>query len=230
MNGNANDASGNGLHGTPANLTYGSGVIGQAGVFNGTSSRIVLPAGVNAALDGKAAMTFCGRFKLGSTAALLRMLFGLAYPPGSNKIGVGISAARKLQVSARSKATDSLQTVLSVDSFTDTTDWHHLAAVVNVGANTNLIYLDGSPVATTGTPSYGQATFAAGTYFETLGSSGAAYWWLGTIDDARMYDVELPAWQIAALAADRSGALCPWQCNNLIQPVFQQTIQPFIGV
>ena len=43
LNGNANDVSGN-YNGTASNVTYGTGVFGQAGVFNGSSSRIDLPS------------------------------------------------------------------------------------------------------------------------------------------------------------------------------------------
>ena len=42
LNGNANDVSGN-YNGTASNVTYGTGVFGQAGVFNGSSSAIVIP-------------------------------------------------------------------------------------------------------------------------------------------------------------------------------------------
>jgi hypothetical protein len=41
LNGNANDISGNGYNGTPFNLTYTAGKVGQAGNFNGTSSYII---------------------------------------------------------------------------------------------------------------------------------------------------------------------------------------------
>jgi hypothetical protein len=42
LNGNANDVSGN-YNGTASNVTYGTGVFSQAGVFNGSSSVITLP-------------------------------------------------------------------------------------------------------------------------------------------------------------------------------------------
>jgi hypothetical protein len=43
LNGDATDVSGN-YDGTATNVTYGTGVFGQAGVFNGTSSYIDLPS------------------------------------------------------------------------------------------------------------------------------------------------------------------------------------------
>lgn len=45
LNGDATDVSGN-YNGTALNVTYGTGVFGQAGVFNGSSSSIVLPTAV----------------------------------------------------------------------------------------------------------------------------------------------------------------------------------------
>jgi hypothetical protein len=41
LDGNANDLSGN-YSGTPTDVSYGTGVFGQAGVFNGSSSKVVL--------------------------------------------------------------------------------------------------------------------------------------------------------------------------------------------
>jgi hypothetical protein len=38
LNGNTNDVSGNGYDGTPTNITYVAGKIGQAASFNGTNS------------------------------------------------------------------------------------------------------------------------------------------------------------------------------------------------
>ena len=45
LNGNATDVSGN-YNGTASNVTYGTGVFGQAGVFNGSSGKIELPTNV----------------------------------------------------------------------------------------------------------------------------------------------------------------------------------------
>jgi hypothetical protein len=46
LNGNATDVSGN-YDGTATNVTYGTGVFGQAGVFNGSSSGVNLPSSLN---------------------------------------------------------------------------------------------------------------------------------------------------------------------------------------
>jgi hypothetical protein len=43
LDGNSNDASGNSNNGTDSNMSYGLGRFGDAGVFNGSSSRIALP-------------------------------------------------------------------------------------------------------------------------------------------------------------------------------------------
>ena len=43
LNGDAGDDSGNGYNGTPSNVTYAAGKFDDAAVFNGSSSKIVLP-------------------------------------------------------------------------------------------------------------------------------------------------------------------------------------------
>lgn len=49
--GDANDFSGNGNHGTPTNMAYVAGKIGQAGSFTYGSSKIVLPSALIPAND-----------------------------------------------------------------------------------------------------------------------------------------------------------------------------------
>ena len=44
LDSNANDSSGNGYNGTATNVTYGNGRFNEAGNFNGSSSRILLPS------------------------------------------------------------------------------------------------------------------------------------------------------------------------------------------
>ena len=43
LDGNSNDISGNSNNGTDSNMSYGLGRFGDAGVFNGSTSRIALP-------------------------------------------------------------------------------------------------------------------------------------------------------------------------------------------
>lgn len=43
LDGNSNDVSGNANNGTDSNMSYGLGRFGDAGVFNGSTSRIALP-------------------------------------------------------------------------------------------------------------------------------------------------------------------------------------------
>lgn len=44
---NSNDVTGNGNNGTDTNITYGTGVIGQAAISNGTTSRIAVGTGLS---------------------------------------------------------------------------------------------------------------------------------------------------------------------------------------
>jgi hypothetical protein len=51
LNGNVLDSSGNGNNGTPNNITYEDGIVGQAARFNGADSYISLPSGAYSAID-----------------------------------------------------------------------------------------------------------------------------------------------------------------------------------
>jgi hypothetical protein len=64
LNGDATDVSGN-YNGTASNVTYGTGVFGQAGVFNGTSSKVSTSA---YGLSGNASYSASLWFNLGDTS------------------------------------------------------------------------------------------------------------------------------------------------------------------
>lgn len=68
MNGNSNDASGNGYNGSDNNMTYPtvSGIFGKAANFNGTSSRIVIS---NSAKGGNSVTISCLVMKTGANAS-----------------------------------------------------------------------------------------------------------------------------------------------------------------
>src|SRR5690606_35078959 len=42
-NGNSNDSSGNGHNGTDTSMTYGAGQVGDCAIFNGSTSKIIVP-------------------------------------------------------------------------------------------------------------------------------------------------------------------------------------------
>ena len=76
-----------------------------------------------------------------------------------------------------------------------TPGWHHLAAVQNGPANTRTFYIDGAPFAS------GRAQPANGTGEMVFGAGdGVNESYSGSLDDVRIYDIPLPAAQVATLA------------------------------
>jgi len=81
--------------------------------------------------------------------------------------------------------------------------WHHVAVTIDTQATTTTIYVDGEPVASGGTAQLprdmgvttqnwiGRSQYSADAYF------------LGSIDDFRIYDRALSAAEVRYLAGDR---------------------------
>ncbi len=91
--------------------------------------------------------------------------------------------------------TDSLQ-------FIGGDGWHHVAFTFDDVTDTQVIYIDGVALGTTG---YTGSINWAHQPNTTIGShaNGSSYWLSGMLDDARIYDRALSAGEIQALASDQ---------------------------
>lgn len=80
LNANSNDFSGNALHGTDANITYdpATGILGPGALFNGSSSKIVIPAGMWTPISD-ANFSVAVVIKTPASAPGLQPLFGRSY-------------------------------------------------------------------------------------------------------------------------------------------------------
>lgn len=202
LNGDATDASGNDVVCTPNGGTYVSGVIGQA--FDGGGAyRIALPNDYPAAMGGAAGCTFACWLKRAATGP--GYLINLTVSGNYGKFIVNFNPAGddKIIVGGRSKIGDAYQSVTTTSAFADTTQWHHLAAVVSPSTNQILVYWDGVPQATTGTVSFGQTTFSAdvgnaGTQFLLANYQGNTIF-NGPVDDVRMWRRALTVDEIKAI-------------------------------
>ena len=215
LNGDANDVSGSGFHGTPTDITYGVGRIGQAASFNGSTSRIVLPI---TAPSGS--MTFMAWINSTTSAGQSRYL-------------CDVETGRAIFAWFRS--VDSSISYYDINAFRyfgpTPADgiWYHVAWVCDAVAGTVTCYLNGVMF---GTPQTYRAVAIGGViclghhYLETAHT----YTILGLIDDARFYNEVVPAWKVAAIYNGGKGSeeCQPWQ--RLIRPVIQRTIRPLIGV
>jgi hypothetical protein len=177
FNGNSNDSSGNGYNGTDTAITYSlaNGRFGQGAGFNGSSSRILVPAGARVGALSAFAIhvwfktTFSGSQKFYSEA---RSTSGVPFC----EIGQAVTT-NYLNFFIRDDASNTA----SISSAVAVNDgkWH-LATCVKAAANSRLLYLDGSLA---GSSSVSLSTITLDTsYFGARSSNGTtSLWYTGSL-------------------------------------------------
>jgi hypothetical protein len=219
FNGDANDASGNGRHGTPTSVSWVAGKIGNAASFNGTTSLIDVanPGGV---LDGKP-LTVCAWLSRNGAS-------GTTYPRVIDRVYNGqftcYVSDNNNNLCMAVKGIYSSGDYFGLDGTvpSDGTPTH--AAWVYNGSQI-LTYINGTLAGTQIAP---HGLLYASTSAIRIGDrmDGSNRKWKGWIDDLRVYDEALPAWQIAAIWNFGRGTseMQPWQ--RLIVPTAKKSIRP----
>lgn len=142
FDGNANDASGNGHHGSAgAGLTYESGVRGQAGVFSGSDSSVQIMSDSNLRV-GHYTMSLW--FKTQQTER--SQLFGSMYAHSltdANGCGLFMNGSSEVASDHMTRPTGNFG-AHSTNSVVNDGRWHHIAASWD-GAN-SAFFLDGELV------------------------------------------------------------------------------------
>ncbi len=213
LNDDVLDASGNSHHGTPTNVSYVAGKIRQAASFDGTSSYIVLPIS-----SSVTSLTLIGWFRCTGPANVQRFCLdiqtgrvGLAWQRGSVIPNLGLHDGTGWQL---------------FGSTPPQNEWHHVAYVLNAATGKANCYVDtvqsGSELNYTPRAIGGQVRLGV----HCTVNSG---WFIGYMDDVRLYDEALPLWKIKAIYNFGKGSeeVEPWQ--RLIRPVIQRTAQSLIG-
>jgi hypothetical protein len=188
--GNTNDYSGFGNNGTPTNITYTAGKIGQAGDFNGNGSRIdcstfSIPA-------GKTSLSFSVWWKYDGQGF------------GSDKRGFVLESESNFALSFLINTNGQLGVHINTTTTTSQYQpgfvptngvWYHTAVVWN---GTNLaVYINGTFLNSRSQSGTSQVVNALkiGTYRDSDNR-----WWLGQINDVRVYDHALSEYEIKELA------------------------------
>ena len=197
--GNVQDSSGNGYHGTATALTYVTGKVGaQAAQFNGTSSYVSIPRSVTD--DFTVAMWVKTTDTAGTAGAQWWSGKGLV----DGEVGGGgadwgtaiVNGKFVLGVGSTSGDT----TIASSVNINDGA-WHHVAATRNNTSGAMAVYVDGV-LRGSGTGATGSRTFPPSLRIGSLQTGGNFL--NGTLDDVRLYDRILTATEIAAWPADNS--------------------------
>lgn len=198
LNGDANDASGNGLDGSPTDLSWEAGKIGGAGSFNGSTS--VIDCGDPTALR-LTTFTLCAWVK-SSRAIVNEHKYWFIVNRGSIYAdGYGFlfyDRSTEVRFDGWTRNGGSVTVISAPSGWSSIAEWNHVALARTTGGTLSL-YVNG--VYQSGGPSYAPST-SAGNNFRIgddnrTDSSGLN--WQGLIDDARVYDEALSARQIAAI-------------------------------
>lgn len=200
------DASGNGYHGVAENLASTQGIVGGALLFNGSNARLVIPDALPLRLEGSS-FTMAVWARLDAYGGFRdRPLLYKAEPDRSslcdNCIAHGYQLwfgwANDLILSAPKKngavVADTPVPVIAT--------WRHLAAVYNIESQTVRVYIDRQLVAlqyqeVTSPPPLASVT--SGPLYIGWSSNYGGSWFLGALDDLRIYNRALSQTEILAL-------------------------------
>ena len=194
--GNAQDSSGSGIHGTATALSYVAGKVGaQAAQFNGTSSYVSIPRSVTD--DFTVAMWVKTTDTAGTAGAQWWTGKGLVdgeVGGGGADWGTAIVNG-KFVLGVGSTGGDT--TIASSVNINDGT-WHHLAATRNNTSGAMEVYVDGV-LRGSGTGPTGSRTLPPSLRIGSLQTGNNFL--NGTLDDVRLYDRILTASEITQLAS-----------------------------
>jgi len=200
LDGNANDASGNGNNGTASNVTWTTGRFGNCGSFNGSNSKIELP---NSSSLKPTTFTVMAWYK--GTQSTLGTIIENFYFYNSGAVyygwffGLNSGVARFVVAKGTGVATyphiDQVATLVSIND----NKWHHVAATID-SSGILKIYVDG---ALSGTKNWGYAIAYYSTQYPAIGvrldSYGAPTEYLsGAVDEVvitgYMTDAQIRRW------------------------------------
>jgi len=187
LNGDATDVSGN-YDGTASNVTYSTGVFGQAGVFNGTSSKIVVNDPV----------ITTGDF---SVSLWVKVNSAKSYSEGiisnnNETNNTGFAFVRNYVTQKFNFFTgNGVGSVYAISNDTVSLNtWYHI--VLNYSGTTNTLYVNGAAQTTTGTATLANSNLdlILGTY-----SHIQTRFLDGSIDQVRVFSRALRPYEVEAL-------------------------------
>ena len=189
LNGDANDVSGN-YNGTASNVTYGTGVFGQAGVFNGSNSIIDL-GDHNVFSPSVNALSLSCWIK---TTGTLDFIFSKG-GGGGYEYGLLINGSGQIELLAYTLSASSSVSINTSSAYNDG-NWHQVVAIYDPSGNFK-IYVDGSQQAT----SSSSLSMGNGSNALILGKKNdtSLDFFNGSIDQVRIFNTALTPLEVEAL-------------------------------
>ncbi len=192
MEGNAQDASGNGNHGTVSGATFVTGKLGaSAAQFNGSSSYLQIPRTISNHFTlsfwlkttdtGGTGQWWSGRGLVDGEVAGTADDFGVSLTGGKVALGIG-----------------NTDTTVTTTNSLNNGQWHHVAATRDALTGEQRVYLDGTlqasgfgPVGTKASPPYLR--------IGSIQSGAAGGFFNGVIDDVQLFGRVFAATEIGSL-------------------------------
>jgi hypothetical protein len=223
LNGNTNDVSGNNLNGTPTNITFTAGKIGQAGNFNGTNAYI--DAGDNYDI-GTGDFSIACWIKTSIVSALATTMVSKAYSGSGNFRYAMFLINGKLRAFMQGNGGDDVTHVFNT-TIADN-QWHHVVLVFNRNSVVNG-YVDGVKENTSATISQWSGldfnniwTFKIGSYTASNQISPSLFF-NGQINDVRIYDHALTDIEIQEIARAK---ILHYSFDDMQEPTTNLVVNP----
>jgi len=199
LDGNANDASGNGFHGSEfGGINYTAGVVGQCGIFDGVDdfiqcSNVMLPL-------GSSARTLAAWIKIDSFQHLGPTVLEYGSNIDGRNCGMRVvdKSGHQWQFSFWSIEYD-----LNTYIYPPLDQWVHVAMVYDETSNLAVAYQNGHEIGSRPVipdTLLSQNGLAIGRLAEMQISQQSYFYWDGLIDDVRIYDVALSPSEVAELS------------------------------
>ena len=190
LNGDATDVSGN-YNGTATNVTYGTGVFGQAGVFNGISSEITMNNTVSTALTFTASLWVNGvdMNRNSSDPSQIQTFFY-----NRNPYIVISQYNGNWQYTIKNSSSQNTTISYATSNFNDN-EWYNIVISCNGVGGQMSFYVNGQSVGTNTAPT--STINVAPTGF--IGTGGGQQYFNGLIDQVRIFNTALTPLEVEAL-------------------------------
>jgi hypothetical protein len=211
LDGNANDLSGN-YSGTPTDVSYGVGEFDLAGVFNGSSSYVLIPDSPALRLTGDYAISFW--FKTNSIGAIQRLINKDNANDYSGGWALVLEPDSSITWAHNDGSTNqNWNTGVSITANT----WYYVTAVYSDSNNLRSFYLNGS-LQNTITTNTNVASETDVLLFGAYGQSSPLGQYLnGSLDQVRIFNKALSAGEVTTLYNETActKAACTGTTNTL---------------
>jgi hypothetical protein len=203
----------------------GPGTLLTSGLDFG-AANVYIALGNTSITQNKSIISVCGFFKADTGNSGTKYIFVSNTGAGAGRLLIYMSSTGFLNVQARAADGGSDQ-VKTTSAEYDDGNWHHLAVVVNYGADTITFYIDGSSVSSTGTVSFGgSATGNTASSANFLATAGFAEF-TGALADWRVYDSDESANLAAIISEKDADGVAPLLVRARVSPDGNDTVYTF---